>query len=103
MYEDLYRKALIKILASYDNPDTVRALASFTLDYTEVNKIEVVDYDPNNKIRVIKHIREATGCGLKEAKDFIERTITMTVKPQQLARLTAVFDDFDVRYIILNS
>ena len=36
------------------------------------DKLDMVDPSQHNKITAIKYIREELGCGLKEAKDFVD-------------------------------
>ena len=38
-------------------------------------RLFLLEKRPENKISQIKLLREITGCGLKEAKDFVEGTI----------------------------
>jgi len=97
--EKLYRNALIKILAAYDNPEVVRSLASFALDYTNVDSLIVTFIPEGHKLYTIKYIREATGLSPKEAKDVSEGKRLHTT-PKQLALLTSYFNRLNVQYTI---
>ncbi len=56
--------------------------------------ITLVSYDMNNKLPVIKEIRETTCLGLKEAKDLSESTPTIIVKDKSFAEANKIKENF---------
>ncbi|HEX3139384.1 MAG TPA: 50S ribosomal protein L7/L12, partial [Rhizobacter sp.] len=60
---DAAEPALVELVGAGGAPQTADRTA-FTLT--------LIDYPANRKIRLIKVVRELTGLGIKEAKDFVE-------------------------------
>lgn len=68
-------------------------------------KIKISDpIMPNERIKTIKQIREATGLGLREAKDIADRLLDRPLDPQELpgtfsaAKKTAAIESLSLVY-----
>ena len=76
---------VFKLKGNGSSSATPNRVATANSDYSGPRKDVIIKDFGSKKLEVIKFVREATGCGLKEAKDVVESRGTIEALPIEVA------------------
>lgn len=79
----------VKIKGIASSSATPNRVSTANSDYSGPRKGVIIKDFGSKKLEVIKYIREATGCGLKDAKDVVENRGTIEALPIEVAEAVA--------------
>lgn len=74
-----------KLKGNTQTTTTPTQTVTMNSNYNGIRKDVVIKDFGSKKLEVIKYVREATGCGLKEAKDVVESRGTIEALPIETA------------------